>query len=200
VKLRHIPRPGPGLVVALIALFVVSGGSAMAASLITSKQIKDGTIQAKDISKKAKQALKGNTGLRGLSGALGPMGPQGPAGPQGVQGVQGAPGPVNLTYVRGDQVDVSATGQEHAEAYCPAGQSVVGGGVYSDSPNVGEMNVNSSYPIDDVDADAVPDDGWLAWVDVSTSDPSFSEFFQAYAICTTPTSYAKRGAAKVTKK
>lgn len=54
----------------------------MAATLIvTSKNIKNGTIQTVDISAKAKRALKGNRGPRGFEG------------PVGVPGTAGAPGP-----------------------------------------------------------------------------------------------------------
>lgn len=73
---RH--HTSPALIVALIALVVAMSGSAVAASLITGKQIKNGTIQRIDLSKKAKASLKG---------------PQGPQGPQGPKGDQGDPGP-----------------------------------------------------------------------------------------------------------
>ena len=69
------------MLVGLIALVVAMSGSAAAASLITGKQIKDGTIQRVDLSKKAKASLKG------------PQGPQGPQGAQGPKGEVGDPGP-----------------------------------------------------------------------------------------------------------
>lgn len=72
----------PGLLVAAAVLVVVAmSGSAVAASLITSKQIADGTIKLKDINKKTRAKLKGESG------------PQGPQGVQGPKGDQGAPGP-----------------------------------------------------------------------------------------------------------
>jgi Collagen triple helix repeat (20 copies) len=85
-------RPSGSMVVALIALVVATTGSAVAASLITSAQIKNGTIQTKDISKKALKALKGKqgaTGAAGAAGAAGPAGAQGPRGAQGEKGIQG---------------------------------------------------------------------------------------------------------------
>jgi hypothetical protein len=70
-------RPSGSMVVALAALVLAMTGSAVAGSLITSKQIKDGTIQVKDISKSARKSLKGSRG------ATGPQGPQGPKGDPG---------------------------------------------------------------------------------------------------------------------
>jgi hypothetical protein len=77
------------MVVAIAAVVLASTGSAVAASLITSKQIKDGTIQVRDISKKARAQLKGKAGPQGVAG---PQGAQGPQGAPGAQGAQGAPG------------------------------------------------------------------------------------------------------------
>jgi hypothetical protein len=76
-----------GLVLGMLALFVALGGPAAAAGLVTSKQIKNGTIQVKDISKAARTAL---TGQEGPVGDTGPTGPQGAAGPQGEPGPDGS--------------------------------------------------------------------------------------------------------------
>jgi hypothetical protein len=78
--------PSGSMVVALIALLAALSGSAVAATLITSSQIKDGTIQTKDISKKARTGLKGNAGPRGVRGDVGPGGPAGPKGDTGDPG------------------------------------------------------------------------------------------------------------------
>ena len=88
-------RPSGSMVVAVFALVLALGGTAVAASVITSKQIKDGTIQTKDISKKAQKALKGKTGSTGATGAQGAAGAQGPkgdTGAAGTNGTNGAPG------------------------------------------------------------------------------------------------------------
>ena len=77
--LRKFKPRAPGLLIALVVLAVAAtSGSAVAGSLITSKQIKDGTIKYKDVHKRARTKLKGATG---------------PQGSQGPQGDQGAPGP-----------------------------------------------------------------------------------------------------------
>ena len=77
--LRKFKPRAPGLLIALVVLAVAAtSGSAVAGSLITSKQIKDGTLKYKDVDKGARTQLKGATG---------------PQGPQGPQGAQGQPGP-----------------------------------------------------------------------------------------------------------
>ena len=76
--LRKLKPRAPGLLIALVVLAVAAtSGSAVAGSLITSKQIKNGTIKFKDMNKGARAKLAGDTG---------------PQGPQGA-GDQGAPGP-----------------------------------------------------------------------------------------------------------
>jgi hypothetical protein len=75
------------LVVSLLALAValngpaVSAVAARAAAQITGKQIKNGSIQAKDLSAAARATLRGQQGPPGPQGAQGPVGPAtGPAG------------------------------------------------------------------------------------------------------------------------
>jgi hypothetical protein len=63
---RFLPKPSPTTVLAMLALLVALTGTATAAGvLVTSKQIKNGTIQTIDISKAARNQLKtmasGNT-------------------------------------------------------------------------------------------------------------------------------------------
>src|SRR3954447_14306044 len=85
-QLRSIKRylPSRPVIASVIISLVVGGvGSATAASLITGKQIKNGSIQYSDLSKKAKKKLggkRGATGAAGLAGAKGDTGAQGLAG------------------------------------------------------------------------------------------------------------------------
>ena len=51
-------RPSAALVVALLALFVALGGPAEAKRLITGKQVRDGSLQARDLSRKAVRDLR----------------------------------------------------------------------------------------------------------------------------------------------
>jgi hypothetical protein len=85
-------RPSGSMLVALLALVMATTGSAVAATLITSKQIKNGTIQTADISKKAQKTLKGKTGARGPSGAAGAAGATGAKGDAGATGAKGDTG------------------------------------------------------------------------------------------------------------
>jgi hypothetical protein len=79
--------PSGAMAVALLALLMALSGSAVAASPITSKQIKNGTIQTEDVSKKARKALaaKASTGLPG------PQRPQGPKGDQATRAARATP-------------------------------------------------------------------------------------------------------------
>jgi hypothetical protein len=79
-------------IIAGIVALLVSAASATAAFVVTSKNIKNGTIQTVDISGAAKRALKGNRGPRGATGLRGLQGLAGAAGPQGQAGAQGPPG------------------------------------------------------------------------------------------------------------
>src|SRR3954453_13432682 len=87
--------PSPSMVVSIVALVVACSGGAVAAVVITSKQIKNGTIQLGDINKSARKSLagkKGPAGPSGPAGARGPAGPTGPAGPAGTSGSAGSAG------------------------------------------------------------------------------------------------------------
>jgi hypothetical protein len=81
-----------GLIAAIVAAVIASTTATAATIMVTSKNIKNGTIQTVDISAKAKQALKGNRGPQGPSGVPGPNGLAGVAGPQGAKGDPGPPG------------------------------------------------------------------------------------------------------------
>jgi hypothetical protein len=96
--------------VAIAALVFATAGSAVAASLITSKQIKDGTIQTRDISKKARTQLKGKTG------AAGPRGPAGPKGDVGAKGETGASGASGASGAKGTDGTDGAPGTARAYA------------------------------------------------------------------------------------
>jgi hypothetical protein len=86
-----------GTVVAYLALFVALGGSSYAALQITSRNIKDRTIQVRDISPKAVKSLHGKAGPTGAAGAAGAQGPAGAAGAQGPKGDQGPTGSVDTS-------------------------------------------------------------------------------------------------------
>lgn len=69
----------------LLGLVIATAATAGAASLITGRQIKDGTISAKDLSKAVRTQLA-------KAGRLGPAGPKGDAGAAGAPGATGTKG------------------------------------------------------------------------------------------------------------
>ena len=84
--------PSPAMAVALVALGIALGGSAVAGTgLITGSQIKDHSIGLNDLSYTAIARLHGQQGPAGLPGPQGPAGPVGPAGPSAnVSAIQSA--------------------------------------------------------------------------------------------------------------
>jgi hypothetical protein len=89
----------PATLVVLLAFVVAGTGTATAAKLLTGKNVRDGSLGVKDLSKKARKSLKGAkgaTGERGSAGQAGAQGAQGPAGPQGLQGATGLQGPAGI--------------------------------------------------------------------------------------------------------
>lgn len=95
-------RPSGSMIVAIIALVAVLGGSAYAAakitgkdiknSTITTKDVKDGTLRSQDFSDEAKDSLRGANGPQGVTGATGSAGADGTDGEDGTDGVDGEDG------------------------------------------------------------------------------------------------------------
>jgi len=95
-----------------VSVIVTGTATAGATTLITSKQIKDHTIQVSDFSPSALRLLKGQRG------------PQGPAGPKGDTGAAGPAGPKGNTGAKGEQGARGATGAAGPKgAQGPAGQA-----------------------------------------------------------------------------
>ena len=133
-------------VVASLALFLALGGTSYAALVITSKNVKNGSLTGKDIKNAsvASADIKNNSLLVkdfkpgqlpvGVPGPQGGPGPSGPAGPQGPTGPAGTPGTDafgSITYVKGPNTTLPANqwAVVVAVADCPAGQVPLGGGV-----------------------------------------------------------------------
>ena len=135
------------LIAGIVAAVVAAASSTAATIVVTSKQIKDGSIQAVDLSAAAKRALKGARGAPGARGAQGSQGPAGIQGPQGIQGAPGAPGIQRLRLVTAS-VTVAVGGQNQAEAACPAGETAVSGGYglsTTDAAVLRSFNVGSGW-------------------------------------------------------
>jgi hypothetical protein len=159
-------------VVAMLALFIALGGGAYAAMKIKPNSV--GTKQLKDNAVTGDKVKDGS--LLSADFGKGQL-------PAGQKGEQGPPGPVSLVIVRGPSVSVGNNSQGGAQADCPAGLSVTGGGVSSDGL-VG-ADVNSSYPDDGPDGDTLQDDGWQINVNNTTGS---SQNIRAYVICAQATS------------
>lgn len=118
-------RPSVSLGVAVIALVVAMSGTAFAATMITTNQIKDGTILPKDLSVKARNYLRGQRGPKGATGATGAPGVNGNDGTNGSSGVvsiKTVGGPVSNTTLSGALQYLGPT----TSVTVAAGQKVVG--------------------------------------------------------------------------
>jgi hypothetical protein len=156
-------------IIATIVSAALASATATAATIVvTSKNIKNGTIQTVDISAKAKRALKGRRGPQGEIGADGAPGATGPQGPRGLMGPQGSPGPglIGLHFVLAG--DGNADGIALAE--CPSGEYVVSGG---GSAGFGSFLFMSEQ--------SVATQAWLAGARSATGVPDTS--VQATALC-----------------
>jgi Collagen triple helix repeat (20 copies) len=109
---------------AAIVAVLISATSATAAFVVTSANIKNGTIQTADISASAKRALKGNRGPHGPQGAPGATGATGAPGPQGERGLQGERG------TQGEQGDPGPAGIATAARIRSTTQAVTGSSSY----------------------------------------------------------------------
>jgi hypothetical protein len=99
---------------------------------------------------------------------------------------------VSVTYALSGPSGVAAGQQAGADAVCPAGTHVTGGGIYDQSEDTG-VSINASYPFDGdgMTGGFVPDDGWEAFLNnESTEFVSFA----VYAVCVSASSVNAPGA------
>ncbi len=127
--MKILPRTIPGVALLVIALVVAASGGAVAAkkitgadvknSSLTSKDIKDQTLQPADFSPAAKSSLAG------------------PAGPAGAKGATGATGPGfdDFEYLEVTETIPANTDDIVAEGDCPAGKQVVGAWAFWNAHN-----------------------------------------------------------------
>lgn len=117
-------RPSPTGVIAILALVLALGGTAVAASryvITKSSQIKPSVL--KEL--KGKQGPKGSPGSQGPRGLAGPQGAAGPAGPTTLSKITAFYGPNNSIPAEGVQTSI---------AYCPFGSRAVSGGGSTSNP------------------------------------------------------------------
>jgi len=109
-------RISPSLVISILALFVALSGTSYAVTVVTGKNVRDGSLTGKDVkdnSLTSGDVRNGSLRLRDFrSGELtkGATGARGPAGPAGPAGAAGAPGSA-IAFAR-----VAATGDVDAGA------------------------------------------------------------------------------------
>jgi hypothetical protein len=156
------------IIAAAVAAVVAAASSTAATIVVTSKNIKNGTIQTVDISAKAKRALKGNRGLRGFQGAPGVQGASGPQGPAGQIGPPGPRGPglSNLHYVWA-QATAAPNDDAAAVAVCPPGEIAISGG--------GSVEAGIIYAIV-----PVPPNAWMVG---AFNDTTGTVEFEASVLC-----------------
>ncbi|MCW2772834.1 MAG: hypothetical protein JWN91_1160 [Nocardioides sp.] len=135
-----MPKPSARSVLAVgataLALCVGSAGGAVADRLITSGDIKDGTIKSVDLSNGVNKAIRkggepgpvGPVGPAGEQGVAGPAGPAGPKGDQGAQGNQGPQGPAG-----------NAAGEVYSWTVSYVGDGSVEGNIGAGSPAGDEL-------------------------------------------------------------
>ena len=153
-----------GAVVMVAALS--STGTAVAAGLITTKQIKDsaittdkvknGTLTLKDFKASERRKL---------------VGPQGPAGLTGLTGPAGASANATHAIVQGPTVTVAAGAIGYADAYCAPGKKVTGGGFFA----------SIAVPASSGPAAPSPTTGWRTVI--NNSDNPIAVEVYAFAIC-----------------
>jgi hypothetical protein len=181
-------------VMSSIAVFLVLGGAAVAATqlpknsvgtkqlkknAVTSAKVKNGSLQPTDFAQGTLlQGPKGDTGKRGAKGATGATGPIGP---------QGVPGPTNVVVRTDEALFLENGSQGTIQADCKTGERVVGGGATSDQP---EMNIYASGPTagggDTLAVDGNTPTGWLAsYKDNSGVDDPFDSV-TVYVLCASP--------------
>lgn len=146
----------------IVSAIITAGATAGVTTLVTSKQIKDHTIQLSDISSAATRQLqgqrgaqgsvgaKGDTGPVGAAGIAGPQGPKGDSGAQGLQGPKGDPGASNGLYARSDSVTLVDKGEGGAhptvlDLKCDPGDSIVASPSWSANPQQQDWPPDPGY-------------------------------------------------------
>src|SRR3954447_23368001 len=194
-------------VVATIALFVVLGGGAYAATKlpknsVTTIQVKDRSLLAKDFkSGQIPKGAKGAKGDNGLQGAKGDPGAKGDAGApgapgangkDGVNGKDGANAATNVVVHRAVEAVSLATPTGTATASCAGGERLIsGGGGFVNSisedldipRSVTTLSYNGPATGSVPSADGVAPTGWSV---AGNYTAALGERLYSYAICASP--------------
>jgi hypothetical protein len=183
-------------VMSSIAVFVVLGGGAYAATTlprnsvaskqikanaVTSSKVKDGSLLSKDF--KPGQLVAGAAGPAGPTGAAGPAGKDGAKGDKGDPGTNGTNGTNGATEIvtRWTDTAITANTDVYGSASCNAGEKITGGGF-----GITGVAFNNSFTIrsgltyTDQQA-AAPQGTWLAGVRSANVGT-----LRVWAICASP--------------
>jgi hypothetical protein len=180
--MRRFLRSGLGLVLAFaLGVVLATAGTATAARLITGKEIKNGTIPGKDLSRKVRAKLATVT----AAGVPGPQGPKGDAGAAGADGADGAPGTNGVSgYEMVSQDTVFPAGTtftfQGASVTCPAGKVPLGGGVEFRSPTT---TITSSTSLIHASAPTPNGKGWLVSFQTNVGGLTGIDRVRVYVSC-----------------
>ncbi len=156
MKRFHRSMGPAGFIIAIFALVLaLCGGTAVAASVITTKQIKNGAVTTPKIKDNAVTGAKVKDGSLTLSDL------------KASERNRIINVPVNTTVVQGPTVTVAPDDFQTITAYCPAGKKVTGGGYFSSITEVG-----ASVPFNTT-----------SWSVIIHNDSPISVDVHAYAVC-----------------
>ena len=135
--------PSPAMIVALIALFVATTGTAVAGALITGANVKNNSLTGVDVLNGSLTTadvrngtlvpadFKANTLPAGPQGQQGPQGPSGAPGANGAAGAQGLQGEPGVSgWARSFVISGpwNSAAKKTGEASCPPGKKLLSGG------------------------------------------------------------------------
>lgn len=120
-------KPSPALIVGVIALVMAMTGSAVGASLISGRDIRNNSVTGADIRNGSLAERDLAFGVRSkLNRRSTPADPV--PGPPGPQGQQGPAGITTITEASSGRVPVAPGELGSAQAFCPAGTAITGTG------------------------------------------------------------------------
>jgi hypothetical protein len=124
--MKFLPRSLPSVALLVVALVLAASGGAVAAKKITGADVKNSSLTTKDIKDQTLQPADFSDAAK--SSLAGPAGPAGPKGTNGTPGTPGAPGPGFDDFAWFDVTETVPMDTDDlvAEGDCPAGQQVVG--------------------------------------------------------------------------
>ena len=152
----RINKKAVGITAAAVMVAALSStGTAVAGGLISTK-VKNGSLTLKDFKASERAKLVGPAGPAGVTGMTGPAGPSASA---------------TQAIVQGPTVTIAAYGIGYADAYCPAGKKITGGGYFA----------SIAIPASSGPAAPSPTTGWRTVI--NNSDNSIPVDAYAFAVC-----------------